>query len=235
MSSPFQKTALLATMIGVLALGGCANSPSSTGSISAPSDYRDRHPIVIDTAPKSISIYPIRGPGGLDRRQTADIKEMVKLYRERGTGHIRILMPSGGGKLQAQTASFARKALAQNGIPSSHLKTGHYEPVNPGEASPVKIEMDVVAAKVASQCGKWDADILGVADPAGNFENRPYGNFGCSYQSALAAQVADPTDLARPRAEGDIQVSKRIDDITQVGNSEDPSTEWGIRYDSAGQ
>jgi pilus assembly protein CpaD len=45
-----------------------------------------------------------------------------------------------------------------------------------------------------NRCGYWPESA--VAETS----NRSYYNFGCAYQRNLAAQVADPRDLARPRA-----------------------------------
>jgi pilus assembly protein CpaD len=228
MARPFRNTALLASLAVFAALAGCARPPvETTGSIEPPYDYRDRHPIVVTTSPKSISIYPFRGPGGLDRRQREDIREFAEEYRRAGRSRITAMMPSGGGKLQQQTIGFIRKELAAAGIPAAYIRAGHYEPLNPSDAAPVKLEFDAVSAKVASECGKWNRDIVD-GGSSRSFDNRQYDNFGCSYQSALAAQVADPVDLARPRVMGPAQVGKRIDDITDLGNSRDPSTAWGV-------
>jgi pilus assembly protein CpaD len=225
------KTALLASIAVTLAIGGCAK-PTGTAALSEPSsDYRERHPIVIDTVPKNVSIYPLRGPGGLDRRQAEDIRAFAADYRATGSGHVMLMMPSNGGKLQHQTLSYARKELIAAGIPATHLRNGHYDPINPTNASPVKLEFQGVSAKLASECGKWDRDILDGGTQDG-MENRPFDNFGCSTQAILAAQVEDPADLVRPRVMGDAQISKRIQDVTDVGNGTDPSTQWSVQVES---
>jgi pilus assembly protein CpaD len=48
-----------------------------------------------------------------------------------------------------------------------------------------------------------------------NTNSSPY-NFGCSYQKNLAAQVADPRDLVRPRQEGPIDVERRTSGIERI-------------------
>ncbi len=81
---------------------------------------------------------------------------------------------------------------------------------------------------------KWKADAIGIGDMSG-FGNRPYENFGCSTQSILAAQIADPSDLSRPRpmAEGDI--GKRTDDVKQLREDGDPTTKWSNDAATVGQ
>jgi pilus assembly protein CpaD len=234
MASLLCKTALLASVAVTLALGGCAK-PAGTAALSEPSsDYRERHPIVVDMVPKNVSIYPMRGPGGLDRRQTADIRAFAADYRATGSGHVTLMMPSNGGKLQHQTLSYARQELIAAGIPATHLRNGHYDPINPTKASPVRLEFQGVSAKLASECGKWDRDMIDGGTQNGS-ENRPYDNYGCSTQAILAAQVEDPADLVRPRVMGEAQLSKRLDDITDVGNSSDPSTQWTVQVEPVGE
>jgi pilus assembly protein CpaD len=234
MARKYRKSTLLASLALLAIVAGCAKSSDTTGSISEPADYRDRHPIVIDSAPKSISIYPMRGPGGLDRRQVDDIQDFAQEYRRTGRGHISVLLPSGSGKEQSQTLGFIRKELSAAGIPAAYLRNGHYEPMRPNPVSPVKIEFEALTAKVATECGKWDNDILEDVNGKGS-TNRDYSNFGCSYQSILAAQVDDPADLSRPRRMTDGDIGKRTDDVTQIRSDSDPSTNWSNNAANIGQ
>ena len=63
------------------------------------------------------------------------------------------------------------------------------------------------------------------------WENRPYYNLGCATQQTFAAQVDDPRDLVKPRAEqpGDVQMRTRaIQDLRgrhRCSEGQDPSTE----------
>lgn len=63
---------------------------------------------------------------------------------------------------------------------------------------------------VTNSCGQWPEDL---ADNA--FDNKNYYNFGCSQQSNLAAQIANPTDLVSPRAQTPIDAQQRG---TIIGN-----------------
>jgi pilus assembly protein CpaD len=139
MSSPIRKSMLLVSAAAAMALAGCARPPITTGSINDPSDYRDRHPIVIDSKTKSLGIYPIRGPGGLDSRQRDDIRAFVSEYRTLGHGQIQILLPSSGGTLQRQTLKFIRDELKAAAITPAYTRLGHYEPINPSDVSPIKL------------------------------------------------------------------------------------------------
>jgi pilus assembly protein CpaD len=219
------------SLLAAALLAGCAKQPLTTGSIEPSSDYRENHPIVIDEKEKWIDIYPMRGPGGLDKRQREDIAAFVRDYRETARGALELQMPSGAGQSQVQTGHYIRKALGEAGFPSSHLRAGHYEPSRASEVAPVRLTFHALAAKVDSQCGMWKRDILDASTTNG-MANRPYDNFGCSYQNILAAQVANPADLARPRIEGESDIGKRTDDLRQLRDDGDPSTSWS--NDAAG-
>ncbi len=79
--------------IGVLALGlaaaaacglaGCGvHYASSEPALMG--DYRERHPIVVASAPTSLDIYPIGS--ALDERSTANIRAFAQRYRHFGAG-----------------------------------------------------------------------------------------------------------------------------------------------------
>jgi pilus assembly protein CpaD len=57
-------------------------------------------------------------------------------------------------------------------------------------------------------CGLWPRDIGPTYDPI-YWSNKPHWNHGCASQRNLAAQVADPADLAQPRSEGPVLASRR--------------------------
>lgn len=78
-------------------------------------------------------------------------------------------------------------------------------------------------AYVASQCGQWPDD-LGVAPGNGNVLNRPNWNHGCATQHNLAAIVADPSDLLRPRAETQSDAARRQVAIGRYRQGQQPHT-----------
>jgi len=54
---------------------------------------------------------------------------------------------------------------------------------------------------IAGPCGLWPDDIGPSIKNKGYYENKPYHNFGCSYQRNMAAMVDNPADLVQPRSE----------------------------------
>lgn len=80
-------------------------------------------------------------------------------------------------------------------------------------------------AYVATQCGQWPHDI-GVADGVMDAMNRPHWNHGCATQQNLAAMVAQPSDLLRPRAETPVDAARRQTNLTRyrAGTGPGPQT-----------
>jgi pilus assembly protein CpaD len=55
---------------------------------------------------------------------------------------------------------------------------------------------------------------------------------GCSYQSMLAEQVADPRDLVSPRAEDPADTQMRSRPIESLRKGADPTTDWKTKNTS---
>lgn len=202
-----------------LALAGCSTL-RPTQKAFAPDEYHLRHPIKIANGVKHLDIFATGG--GLDRRQQRDLVEFAGEYRQRGRGHMLAAVPSAGGDPRLLPA--IRAALREGGA-SGNLQVSTY-PADPRlGAAPVRLSFVSLTAEVASQCGLWPTDLAGTAELE-TWQNRPYHNLGCAYQTMIAAQVADPIDLVRPRAEGPIDPAKRTKDIEALRKDQDPSTNW---------
>ena len=221
----------IASLALALVLGGCASRDAPTGSIGASVDYRQRHPIVIGPAQRTLSIYPMRGPGGLDARQLEDVEDFIAQYRSSGSGRMTLRLPQGANQREtSQSLGFLKKALVKNGIPANYLETSHYEPMDPAAIAPIKLGFSSIQAKLNSQCGLWTEDLASGSSTNG-MNNRPYDQFGCTTQQNFAAQVDDPLDLVRPRRVTAADLAKRRKDIEQVRDDADPSTKWNVTAD----
>ena len=231
--TPQPRTSLRFSAAGALALACLALAASGcsrldrvvTGSVT-PDDYRQRHPVVLTNAPQSLDIFMTGNSAALDRRQSADVAAFVKDYQSAGQGQMTALLPHASGRdAEAQvTLNAIRAALSRAGA-KGYLNVGAYDVQDPNLASPVRLSFVKLEAKISTQCGDWPADLASGGTTAG-WENRPYYNFGCSYQKNLAAQVDDPRDLVRPRAEDPADVQMRVRAIGKVRLGEDPTTVW---------
>ena len=216
MRNSFSSLVLLLTSGVVLA--GCTNT-RPTQRAFAPDDYRDRHPIRLEHAKQHIDVFGVSPV--LDARQKRDLVEFAKAQRERGQGAIEIATPAG---LPHVSIAAIRAALAEGGL-NGAVRYSTYPVIAGAGSAPVRVSRAVLSAKVASECGQWPSDLAGGKDLE-TMHNRPYHNLGCAYQTMIAAQVADPVDLVRPRAEGPADLIKRTKDIEALRKDQDPSTKW---------
>lgn len=208
---------LLAVTLGAL-LAGCSTL-RPTQQAFAPDEYTLRHPIKIAEAPEHIDIFP-NGPR-LDRRQWRDVEEFARGHAQHGRSPISAAVPNvpGAARLLGDIQAALR---AGNG---SRLLVSRYASDARLGAAPIRLSFMRLRANVVNVCGLWPTDLAGSRDLE-TWHNRPYHNLGCAYQTMIAAQVADPIDLVRPRAEGPIDVFKRSKDIEALRKDQDPSTNW---------
>jgi len=123
-----------------------------------------------------------------------------------------------------------RRALAASGAGPS-IYVGVYPVSDPNLAAPIRLSFTGIKAKVAGGCGEWPDDLASGASLDG-WQNRTFYNFGCANQATLAAQVADPRDLAAPRAESPSDIETRMRAIARVRQGNDPSTAWTTKQSS---
>jgi pilus assembly protein CpaD len=225
---PDRRHALAARALGLglaaaaaCGLGGCGTNYASSEP-AFPGDYRDRHPIVVASAPTSLEIFAVGG--GLDARSVANIRAFAERYRHYGSGDIAILAPEGITS-NSRAIHEVRSALAGGGA-SGRVMFGTYVSPDKDAAAPIRLSFVGVKAVVPTQCGQWPEDLASGSSVEG-WKNEPYSNYGCATQSMIAAQVADPRDFVQPRALGPSDVAMRTRAIEAVRNGQDPGTQWG--------
>ncbi len=181
---------------------------------SIPDDYRQRHQIGLTRANETLEVFVGRTGAGLDRRQAEDVRGFARDYMQNGEGPLVAYLPTGtdGRHVSAGLAAI-RSSLAGGGA-SGRLQVAHYQPDHTGPA-PIKLSFAKLKAGTATHCSYSEGEIVPTRWRENNTNSSPY-NFGCSYQKNLAAQVADPRDLVRPRQEGPIDVERRTSGIERI-------------------
>jgi pilus assembly protein CpaD len=225
--NPSQRIRLAALALATLPLGACMADRSVTGS-TYPMDVRERHPIVLSDAPRSIDVFAT-GPA-LDPRQREDLRAFVADYRRSARGPLSIQVPAGTPGAH-RTLEGVRSVLAEAGL-SGAVATSSYAPADPRLASPIRLSFPALKAGVPSKCGLWPQD-LGISDVGFNNRNEPFWNYGCAMQTNVAAQIDDPVDLVRGRVESRPDTLRRARDIENIRQGKDPSTQY--RQDGKGQ
>jgi len=211
-------------------LVGCAANYASNDSVP-PGDYHNRFPIVLSQAPTALDVYP--AGGAIDQQSIDNIHAFAERYRETGDGRIAILAPASERGRDAHAIDQIRRALAGAGL-RGYVEVGSYPDAAATRSSPVRLVFQGLKATVAGQCGLWPSDLASGGSIEG-WKNESYANFGCATQSTLAAQVADPRDLAQSRASGPGDVAMRLRAIGDVRNGNDPGTNWATKITEIGQ
>jgi pilus assembly protein CpaD len=194
---------LFGAAIGLsLVLGACGNTGGEVVTASIPDDYRQRHPIAIQEANRSVVIFVGHARGGLSGSQRADVLGLAQTWLREATGSIVADVPVDTPNARAAADSFGeiRALLAAAGVPPRGITMRHYHPDDIRTLATIRLSYPKISA-VAGPCGLWPEDLgLSVANPRHN-ENKPYYNFGCASQRNLAAMIDNPADLVQPRPE----------------------------------
>ena len=222
--------ALLAALVGPLA--GCGSPVDrAVATATLPDDYHLRHPVVLANAPRRLDIFFVGANGKLDTAQDRQIEAFARDYLGQGQGGIQIAVPSGPVDLAAaeMTLGAARRALFRYGV-KGRVTVASYPVIDPAIAAPLHLSYVALQARPTTRCGDWPDD-LGSGSTLATWNNRSYYNLGCASQQTLAAQIADPRDLVKPRAEDPTDVQLRTRAIqslrgTAISTGQDPSTSW---------
>ena len=101
---------LATALIGLsVSLGACKTGNDVVATTAfAPEDYRQRHPIAVQEADRSIVVFVGRGRGGLAAAQRADVMYLAQTWLREGTGAISIDVPV--NTPNARAASSATRA-----------------------------------------------------------------------------------------------------------------------------
>ena len=219
------RAALPAALALALLAGACARGDLSTSGV--PVDTRERHPIVLRDAPRSLDVFIGRAGAGLDSRQSEDVARFGEDFRRSGKGGLVAEVPTGTGRDLAtrDTLDGIRRSLARAGVSPGALSVRSYTIADPGLASPIRLTYASLQASLPHACGQWPTD-LGASSYKDSANNEPYWNFGCATQANLAAQIADPIDLVRARSEGRLDTQKRMEGVKKLREGKDPSTQY---------
>ncbi len=221
---PRKALSLLGIALLGLALPACNHRKADVTS-SIITDVRERHPIVLSEAPRSIEIFG--SSGRIDQRQSNDLAAFAAEYRQHGRSQMIAEVPTYDGRSVAGSASLrgVRDVLARNGVASSLVQVRSYPGPDHTVAAPIRLSFAKLQARVPHACGQWPDD-LGASSWRLGATNTSYWNFGCAYQQNLAATVADPIDLERGMPEGRIDTVRRMNAIAKLREGQDPSTTY---------
>ena len=200
-------------LIGLaVVLGACKHTDEDLAAVSYSPDYRQRHPIAIQEANRSIIVFVGQARGGLSATQRADVMGMAKSWLREGTGAISIDVPVDTPNARAATESLReiQATFAAAGVPPRAVTVRQYHPEDPRHMAAIRLNYPKISA-VAGPCGLWPEDLGPSINNKNYFENKSYYNFGCANQRNLAAMVDNPSDLVQPRDETPAYTARRAE------------------------
>jgi pilus assembly protein CpaD len=215
----------LAAIAGCAAmLAGCNTAREVVGS--EPSDYRQRHAIVIKEGPRTVELFIGDKRGTLTGAQRADVLAFAGEWRREATGGILIDVPEGTSNAiaAANAAHEVRAIFSAAGVPAQAIELRPNRPSNPGKLATLRLHYPRVTAD-AGPCGLWPQD-LGPTWNREHLENREYWNLGCAQQRNLAAMVENPADLVQPRGEIPPYTGRRTTVLDKYHRGESTATTY---------
>jgi pilus assembly protein CpaD len=215
-------------LIGLaVALGACTHTEEVVSTASVPDDYRQRHPIAIQEADRSIVIFVGHARGGLTASQRADVMGLAQIWLQEGTGAIVADVPVNTSNARAASDAFreVQALLTAAGVPSRGIDVRQYRPADPRQLPTIRLNYPKISA-VAGPCGLWPEDLGPSIKNKSYLENKPYYNFGCAYQRNMAAMIDNPSDLVQPRPETPAYTARRTAGFTKYRKGEATSTTY---------
>ncbi|MEA2866643.1 MAG: pilus assembly protein CpaD [Bradyrhizobium sp.] len=193
-------------------LGACTHTGDEVTTASIPDDYRQRHPIAIQEADRSVVIFVGHARGGLSASQRADVMGLAQIWLQEGTGAINADLPVDTPNAAAAADSFReiQALLAAAGVPPRGITVRRYHPEDPRQMATIRLNYPKISA-VAGPCGLWPEDLGPSIKDKSYTQNKSYYNFGCSYQRNMAAMIDNPSDLVQPRSETPAYTTRRTE------------------------
>lgn len=177
-----------------LSLAACALGPTHPLG----QDASVRHPILVRDAVETLRLE-------MAPRETADMRmqiaQFASAWRQERPSQIHVQMPQFKNRSQDRLAraqlNRIRAQLLAEGVRAQMML--RRTPLEIDETPAILLSFTRVKAGLVTTCGLWPDDMASASSFSG-WDNAPYAEFGCSYQTMLAVQTADPRDLTSMRA-----------------------------------
>jgi len=179
------KSVLMALTLSGLA--ACASTPPDEGpsKLAATDTQQWMDRIKVTSAPDEIVLAP--HATGLSSNQSAALEALMGRWLQAEARELVVTAPNNAGAMATQI----RDRLVTLGAPGSRVRVVGFNPTGPDDDTIRVGFLRYEAEKL--KCGqRWE-------NLAATRNNEPYDNFGCALAANLAAQVANPEDLIRPR------------------------------------
>jgi len=179
------KIVLLAAATASLA--ACASTPTDQGpsktAVTDTQQWMDK--IKVTSSPDEILLAP--HASGLSANQSAALENLVGRWLEAEARELVVTTPNNAGAMGTQI----RDRLITLGAPAARVRVVGFNPTGPDDNT-IRVGFLRYQAE-ALKCGQnWE-------NLTATRNNKATENFGCAMAANIAAQVANPEDLIRPR------------------------------------
>ena len=172
-------------------LAGCATDSKTPDGVHEAMVPTEQYPLRVSEDPSQIRLAA--HPQGLSEGQRAALEGLADRWLQEGGGPVTIRVPNAGVDPRSAdvTSGQAATLLRSLGVPGEQIRRVGYEAS--GDGAPIVVAYATYHAEIP-RCGlKW-------GNLSTNGQNKPMENFGCAVSANMAAQIADPADIAAPRA-----------------------------------
>lgn len=183
--TPFVKSVLV--VLAMTGLAACASTPPDQGpsktAATSTQQWMDR--IKVTSAPDEIVLAP--HAEGLSANQSAALEALMGRWLGAEARELVVTAPNSAGAMATQI----RDRLVTLGAPGARVRVVGFNPTGPDDDT-IRVGFLRYEAEPL-KCGeRWE-------NLTATRNNKPYDNFGCALAANIAAQVANPEDLVRPR------------------------------------
>jgi pilus assembly protein CpaD len=174
--------ALMASCVAVT-LAGCYQT--EVAEKEYPTDYRQRHPIVLRQGAQNVDILLGRNRGGLTASQRADVVSFAQAWRK-GSGQRNCYRGSKGRPDRSRR--LMQRARSVRSLPPSAFRQAIYaRSYHPPKTSLASIRLNYTEDDCGGGTCAENGQGSGPSDRDLDYSNQPYWNFGCAMQRNLAA------------------------------------------------
>ena len=191
---------LCMAVLASASLAACAAGGVSPADPAAITDL-DQYPLKTIEHPDELRLAA--HPQGLSQAQATAVAGLAERWERAGSGSVVVQTPRADADPRAAyaTSAAAVDLLVSLGVPADRVQRIGYDPDHSGPA-PVIVGFLAYQAAVPT-CGRdWE-------NLAATGANRPTRNFGCAVNANLAAQMANPADIAGPREMTAVDAGRR--------------------------
>lgn len=191
----------LAPLAAAALLSACATDSKSAKGLDEAITPTEQFPLRADEVPGQIRLAA--HPTGLSPAQRDAVQALADRWLQDGGGAVTIRVPTTGvDPRSADVTSGETAALLQaSGVPGEKIRRASYDASGDGVA-PIVVAYTTYKAEIP-RCGlKW-------GNLSSNGKNKPMDNFGCAVSANMAAQIANPADIAGSRSSDPTDASRR--------------------------